>query len=119
MRRSLSRLAFALLLFAVGLIVFAATTPAAATDEYQRVLNTPCISCHPGGNSTDLNARGQAFAAVANHKTDPQSAWASAIQEVPLPPSSGDGASVLVPIAVFALLGVWLYTMIRRRRAAT
>lgn len=119
MERGRFRLAVALLAGALGLIAFAATTPAIATDEYQRALNQPCIACHPGGNSTDLNARGKAFAAAPNHKADPQSAWASAVQEVPLQPSSGDGASILVPIAVVALLAVWLYTMVRRRRAAT
>jgi hypothetical protein len=114
-----SALGAALLLGALGLLAFAAALPASASIEYQRTLDQPCISCHTTGVSSDLNARGQAFANVANHKADPKAAWASAVQEVPLEPSSGAGTSVLVPIAVVVLLAAWLYMMLRRRRAAS
>ncbi len=119
MRRSPSRLALALVLGALGLIALATCAQSAAPHGYQSVLNQPCNACHTqGGVSADLSARGQAFAAVANHKADPQGAWASAVREYPLQPSSGGGASALVPIAVVVLLAAWLYTMVRRRRTA-
>ncbi len=118
--RVTARAARALVLGTVGLIVLAACTQSVAPHDYQTVLSQPCNACHTeGGVSNVLSARGQAFAAVANHKADPQAAWAAAVRQYPLPPRSNDGASILVPIAVVALLGVWLFTVIRRRRAPT
>ena len=117
MRRLVLPCLLAVVLTLLGLTI--AARPAAATDEYRRVLDQPCISCHVNGISADLNARGQAFAAVADHKTDPKAAWAVAVQAVPLQPATGAGASVLVPITVLALLLAWAYTMLRRRRSPT
>ncbi len=113
------RLRAAVVLLAAALVLLALVACGqAAPHNYQQVLGQPCNACHSqGGVSGDLSARGQAFAAVADHKADPKAAWATAVQRYPLPPSSGDGASVLVPVAVVALLAAWLYTMIRRRRA--
>ncbi len=105
---------------ALVVLVLAGCAQAATRHNYQQVLGQPCNACHTqGGVSSDLSARGQAFAAVADYKANPQAAWASAVRQYPLPPSSGAGASILVPIAVVALLAVWLYTMLRRRRAPT
>jgi hypothetical protein len=112
-------LVFPLLLTTLGLIALATSKPAVATDEYQRVLDQPCISCHTSGMSPDLNDRGQAFAAVAGHKADPTAAWAVALRAAPLEPGTGSGASVLVPIAVLVLLIAWAYAMLRRRRKPT
>ncbi len=113
------RLRSAVVLLAGALVVLAlAACGQAAPHNYQQVLGQPCNSCHSqGGVSGDLSDRGRAFAAVADYKADPKAAWATAVRQYPLPASSGDGASVLVPIAVVALLAAWLYTMVRRRRA--
>ena len=120
MERRRLPLARALLLAVLGLLALAATKPAAAGDEYHRVLDQPCIACHTeGGVSADLNARGRAFAAVADYKADPKAAWSTAVQAVPLQPSTDSGASVLVPIVVLVLLIAWGYMMIRRRRLKT
>jgi hypothetical protein len=104
----------------LGLVAAVTAGPAAASDIYTTKLDTPCISCHPGGIPPELNARGQAFADVPDHKANPSAAWATAVRAVPLPAPTSEGfPSVIVPIAVLVLGVGWTLSMVIRRRRST
>ena len=110
---------FLLSIAILACLTLAIVRPAASSGGYTQTLDQPCISCHVSGTSPDLNPRGQVFAAVETHQTDPTTAWASAVQTVPLPPADEGGfPGEVIPIAVLLLLLGWAVSMVRRRRRA-
>jgi hypothetical protein len=118
MLQSRSLLLGAALAVLIGALVLLAPRSAASGGGYTEALDQPCIACHVTGTSPDLNARGLAFASVEGHQGDPAAAWAIAVQQVPLEPSTDGGfPGVVVPVAVLALVLAWAYSMLRRRRS--
>ncbi len=115
------RLAFLAALVLLAGVAALAPAPGSAVSDYTGSTGQPCIACHVTGTSPDLNARGQAFAAVPTHRTDPVGAWAEVERAFPEASSLRSSGFPFVP----ALLGllvvggtVYLLAVQARRRAA-
>ncbi len=85
-----------------------------ATSDYSQTLHGPCIACHISATSPDLNTRGQAFAAIDTHRSDPASAWAQVLQSYPM--ESAQTLPGWLPLAAIPLAIVAGALIARRRR---
>ena len=108
------------ILSSVGATIAAMQSTAAiawANSDYSERLGQPCISCHVTALSSDLNARGQAFAAQPNYATDPGPAWTAAVATVPLDRQPASPVWTGAAILGAALMLFGMITRGRRRRA--
>ncbi len=89
---------FAVVLGAVALAVVLLPASALALPAYASATGQPCSTCHvnPAGGGT-LTAKGQAFAAISTHATNPAGAWAQV--NAPAAPAPAPAAPAAAPAA--------------------
>ncbi|MBI2906863.1 MAG: Ig-like domain repeat protein [Chloroflexi bacterium] len=86
-----------------ALLMWAAATPSLALPAYVPKTGQTCGACHlnPNGGG-DLNARGQAFASITTHSSDPATAWAQASAAPAAAPAAPAAVAQAVPQSVAA-----------------